>query len=144
MKNMTMLGGVLFVVVTGEVFASCEEDTRIDLSTNNVLRNNTVCAEKPSGDKWQEFHKPNGDLIDYKEGPGDPVDPTTKVGTWEVPKPGRGEVCYHYGTDFNYCYWVHDIGSGAYEFCFAPSNVLDVTATIVPGDGGCGFNTQNN
>lgn len=49
----------------------------------SFIRGATVCLAR-GADRWQEYHGPNGDLIDYKRGPNDPMDPTKKVGTWGV------------------------------------------------------------
>jgi hypothetical protein len=49
------------------------------------------------GDKWQEIHRENGNLVEYARGPDDPIDPSRKVGSWERgaapgPGPGDGEI----------------------------------------------------
>ncbi|WP_051906942.1 hypothetical protein [Methylomarinum vadi] len=138
MKYVIVLGLAASIAVSGEAFAVCDAATQLDLSIDNILVDKTVCAEKANGDQWQEYHEPGGDLIDYKKGPNDPVDPTTSVGTWRLSNRAGG-ICYSYGGgNFNYCYSVHDIGNGNYEFC--NNNGLDVTAKLVPGNGGCGFN----
>ncbi len=137
MKHKILLGFALSVVVSGEAAAVCDAANQVNLNLNNVLVNNTVCAEKANGDKWQEYHAANNDLIDYKKGANDPVDPTTTVGRWDLS--ARGGVCYNYGGgNFIFCYSVHDIGGGNYEFC--NTGGLDVTAKLVAGNGGCGFN----
>lgn len=47
----------------------------------------TVCVSRGQ-DRWQEYHAPGGDLIDYKQGPKHPVDPSKKIGTWTVLEKG--------------------------------------------------------
>jgi hypothetical protein len=60
----------------------------------SFIANATVCVARGS-ERWQEFHAGNGDLIDYKRGPSDRMDPTKKVGTWSV----SGLAAQATGTD---------------------------------------------
>ncbi len=139
MKKMIMLGIFLSAGMAGEVAADCEPTTKLSpTALTTLLPGNTVCAQKANGDKWQEFHEPSGKLFDYKKGPNDPIDPTKELGIWEFAS--RGQICYRYGGGaFNYCYSIHKIpDQELYQFC--NTNGLDVTASIVPGNNGCGFN----
>lgn len=44
-----------------------------------------VCASSATNsDSWQEYHNPNGTLTEYAKGPGDPVDPSHNVGSWQT------------------------------------------------------------
>lgn len=49
----------------------------------SFVRGTTFCVAR-GAERWQEFHATSGELIDYKLGPGHPVDPTKTVGTWTV------------------------------------------------------------
>lgn len=52
-----------------------------------LVAGRTMCAAR-APDRWQEFHSgataAGGPLIDWKLGPGHPVDPRETVGTWSV------------------------------------------------------------
>lgn len=136
---MIMLGIFMSAGVAGEVAADCEPATKLATAAlTTLLRGNTVCAQKGNGDKWQEFHEPSGKLFDYKKGPNDSVDPTEELGTWEISR--REGICYRYGGgNFNYCYSIHKVANQElYQFCNTKG--LDVTASIVSGNNGCGFN----
>jgi hypothetical protein len=67
---------------------ACATGTRVaGDALRTLLAGKTVCAAL-GDDRWQEDHAGNGsgndDLIDYKRGPGHPVDPAEKVGTWRA------------------------------------------------------------
>jgi hypothetical protein len=49
----------------------------------SFVRGTTFCVAR-GNERWQEFHAESGELIDYKLGPGHPVDPTKTVGSWTV------------------------------------------------------------
>ncbi|WP_341325283.1 hypothetical protein [Methylotuvimicrobium sp. KM2] len=145
MKKMIMLGIFMSASIAGEVAADCETETILSVDAlSTLLSGNTVCAQKANGDQWQEYHEPSGKIFDYKKGPNDPVDPTKEMGTWEITD--RGAICYSYGGgNFIYCYSVHKVPEQElYQFCTSPlpatGNALDVTASILEGNNGCGFN----
>ena len=80
--------------------ASCPSGTSRVFNIASLLPGNTVCAVRGS-DRWQEYHVPGGDLIDYKMGPNDKVDPTEKVGTWSI----REASITHTYSSFSYT-WI--------------------------------------
>jgi hypothetical protein len=88
------------------------------LSENNALQ-------------WQEYHQPGGDLIDYKKGNNDPVDPTIKVGTWNI---SGDSVTYTYGPGSSYTYGVFN-DNGNYSFC--NNDLLISNVSFVLGNVGC-------
>jgi len=88
-----------------------------------------VCANR-GADRWQEFHRSDGALIDYKKGSTDPIDPTKQVGTWSVTGNGPGtKVNYVYGPNERYSYTFHSNGSGGYSLCDG-STAISVTLLL--------------
>jgi hypothetical protein len=70
-----------------------------------LIGNKTICAASSSNsDTWQEFHQglSSGPLIDWKQGPNHPVDPTSVVGTWSLP---NDTLTHSYGA-LSYSWWV--------------------------------------
>ena len=130
-----LLGGL----VGGAAFAQdpcpCGSGTRVGTAAAvaTLLGNKTVCAAA-GNDSWQEFHsgatEAGGPLIDYKLGPGHPVDPSETVGSWSVVS-GAGTrtgaaVSHNYGSGGTYTYVVCD-AAGTVNFCGAPRNVTGAT-----------------
>jgi hypothetical protein len=65
--------------------ATCPAGTSPFNATGTTIQaavtGNMMCAAR-GGDRWQEFHRSDGALIDFKRGAGHPIDPTQQVGTW--------------------------------------------------------------
>ena len=113
----------------GQAQAACTGNTRISSVTtlSNLLQNKTVCFPATTVDPmtWQEKHvrvgaATTGALIDFKRGPGHPVDPSETVGTWTVAGNNGGQqaaVTHDYGGGATYTYTVHDNGDGTHSFC---------------------------
>ena len=96
----------------------------------SLLTQRMVCGQV-GGEKWQEYHASNLDLVDFKLGLGHPVDPTTKVGTYSV---AGAVVTYNYGAGGgSYQYNVCAVGSPttSYTFCGASFGGRDITNLIV-------------
>jgi hypothetical protein len=126
---------------------------------SNLLAGKLVCGRpgasypgtggQGSPDRWQEEHLggPNGgDLWDYKLGPGHPIDPRKKVGTWSpigttADVPG---VIHRYDppgatNTFNWTVWgpeANTPGSSVYSFCLGAAE--HVRAYVVAIGGACG------
>ena len=100
-----------------------------------LLEGNTVCVGAQPTMEAQEFHQAGGALIDYKRGPGHPVDPTKQVGTWTV-NPGRpnATVTHDYGGGARYIYFVWANPDRTHSFCTANP---EVKARIKSGGGAC-------
>lgn len=105
-------------------------------SISTLLTGNTVCVGSPGNWEAQEFHKSDGNLIDYKKGPSDPVDPTASVGSWSISGTGAAtRVNYTYGTTtYNNAVWDH--GDGTYSFCNQEGNET-IPSAIKAGQTGC-------
>jgi hypothetical protein len=115
-----------------------------------VLTNRTVCGVPGSaypgspGDRFQEEHLANGDLFDYKLGPGHPVDPREKVGTWSVTQGGglgggaAGVRHTYAAVQFNWKMFgpaVNVPGTSVYSFCNGTAE--HVRATVIASGSGC-------
>ena len=101
-----------------------------------LLAGNTVCVGSANNWQGQEFHKSGGDLIDWKQGTSSVIDPTAKVGSWNVSGADElSKVNYTYGGA-TYNDSVYDIGGGSYSFCDQNSNVT-TALKIMPGQVAC-------
>ena len=112
-----------------------------------LLTGRTVCGVPGAGysgspsDRWQEEHLANGDLFDYKRGPGHPVDPREKVGTWAVRTGFLGPqgVSHRYASaTFNWDVYgpaANTPGISVYSFCVGI--VEHVRAHVIPTASGC-------
>ena len=142
MKNLILAtsASIALASFSGVATAGCDSTTRIDSvsALTTLLRNNTVCVPgaTPANWEWQEFHSSRGDLVDYKKGPTDKVDPTEKVGTWAVTKDNSGLaiVTHTYGAQ-QYPFSVHRNGNNSYSFC--GGTPPDIKATIKTSQGAC-------
>lgn len=133
----------IFVVLSASALAAsaqstctCSGQQRLTgnaLSTK--LSGNTVCVAK-SGGGWeaQEQHQTNGDLVDYKRGPGHAVDPTKKVGTWSI---AANQVSYTYTGGAPISFSVCDAGGNAIGFCGNGGTAVTVSATVKTGQSSC-------
>ena len=92
-----------------------------DITT--LLSGKTVCATS-GGDRWQEYHKTGGALIDWKKGSSDAVDPTKQVGTWVASTTGggSGQITYTYT----------DGGTSTYSFAVCAASNASTFGTFVP------------
>ena len=137
-----------------QVACPCGGGTRVTgPALVNLLAGRTVCGTA-GGDQWQEFHSGatanGGPLIDWKLGPGHPVDPTTQVGTWSIADVDTANTIaiYNYGSGGTYGYAVC-LNGATVNFCGsagAPRNArtaatagTDVlNATLIAGQASCG------
>ena len=107
-----------------------------DPKLTTLLAGNTVCVGSANNWQGQEFHKSGGDLIDWKQGTSSVVDPTAKVGSWNVSGADElSKVNYTYGGA-TYNDSVYDIGGGSYSFCDQNSNVT-IALKIMPKQVSC-------
>lgn len=86
--------------------ASCPADTVAVTSptVTVIVSGNTMCAAR-GGDRWQEYHQAGGALIDFKQGQGNPVDPTARVGSWSS-NDGASTVTHDYGAGGSFTWLV--------------------------------------
>lgn len=112
-----------------------------------LVSGKTVCglpgANYPGSpsDRFQEEHLANGDLFDFKLGPGHPVDPREKVGTWSV---GQGLIApqgiVHSYSSIAFSWSVFGPatnvpGTSVYSFCSGTAE--HVRAHVIPTGSGC-------
>ncbi|MER2553311.1 MAG: hypothetical protein ABTQ28_08575 [Thauera sp.] len=138
MHKLSLLAGVLALAgaaLPGQAFAACSGNMLNHTELHKAFAGNTVCASR-GADRWQEFHRQGGALIDYKKGPSDRVDPTRQVGSWAIDGTGNGARMMHdYGKGGVYRYQVYRDG-GRYSFC---SGNQSHDATVRSGQQSCGF-----
>ena len=115
LANTVLLG---CLALSGHAMAGCTTGTAINQTMlATVVSGNTVCAAR-TPDRWQEYHRVGGDLIDYKLGPANTIDPSEKVGTWSITGTGsNATVVYNYGAGGTYSYSVRSNGGLSYSFC---------------------------
>jgi hypothetical protein len=115
---------------------------------STLLTGRTVCGVpgtnypgSPS-DRFQEEHLANGELWDYKRGPGHPVDPREKVGTWAVNQGVAGVqgMSHRYGTTLQFNWTVFGPatnvpGTSVYLFCSGAAE--HIRATVIATGSGC-------
>ena len=118
----------------------------------DLVEDNTVCGRPgPSypgdpADRWQEEHLANGQLWDYKRGPGDAVDPRTQVGTWNTEIGSRtapATITHVYSPTVAFTWTVvgpppgdNVAGTSVYSFC-TTMGAEHALAFVIPGSGGC-------
>ncbi len=137
MKYLTMTSFVLLAGLSGETMAACSGTQVTNTTTptlSALISNSTVCAAAGS-DTWQEQHRSDGLLWDFKKGPSDPVDPTGQVGNWSVNSTGN-TVTYNYTGGSSYTYTVYDEGAGA-SYCFNGATVISGAKIKMNFIGGC-------
>lgn len=108
----------------------------------------TVCGIPGPGypgspnDRFQEEHLATGDLFDYKRGPGHPVDPREKVGSWSVGPDkavGAAAVTHKYtgGTAFTWAVFGPATNAAGAVYSFCSGNAEHVRAFVIPTGSGC-------
>lgn len=134
MKSLSIAAGVLALAglsTSGVASAACQGQP----TAATVLSGKTLCVTKSNGDRFQEFHQgaSSGDLIDYKLGPTDRVDPTKKVGTWRAE---GNTVVYDYGPGLVYRYTVFRRGNSN-NFCLEGNNEEITPTAVLDAQGPC-------
>ncbi|MBG6080408.1 hypothetical protein [Rubrivivax gelatinosus] len=128
----------LLLAATASVFAQECPDGTTRLSRgqiNSQIIGNTMCATS-GGDRWQEYHASSGDLIDYKKGPADPVDPSEKVGTWVINGAVANTVLVHRYDSQSFSWAVCAVPAGGYTL-ISSSGVTIPNVSVRAGQGGC-------
>jgi hypothetical protein len=119
------------------------QNSRVN-SLSTLLSNKTVCAAA-GNESWQEYHQGagGGTLIDWKLGPGDPVDPTEPVGTWSTSADGTASatVTHSYGSGGSYTYAMCTEPGGSYRFCSGAAAAVS-GATLINGQAACGATSR--
>jgi hypothetical protein len=138
--------GLILLGAPAVAMAACTGNTRQNFNQLvGLLPGKYVCSKHGGNDwQWQELHvgaagSTSGDLLDYKKGPTDKVDPSKVVGTWAITQQGNtARVTYNYtafGSAGPYAHTVHSNGNGTYSFCGQGNQ--EVVATLQTGTTGC-------
>jgi hypothetical protein len=103
-----------------------------------LVVNRTMCAASSSNsDTWQEYHDPNGDLVDWKLGENHPVDPKSKVGTWTAGSDPNAQLTHTYGSSA-FSWLVCQPSTGTSYTLVSTSGASTITGvTIKNGQGAC-------
>ena len=135
----------------GEALAqSCSTGTKLSPSQiRSIINGKYACANLSATQRWNEVHTGSGfansgQVLDYKQGPGHPTDPSDTVahptGTYSVSQAGAdiGQVVYNYGAGGTYGYTVRaNLGStppslGLYSFCTTGGGI-NIAVTMSAG-----------
>ena len=153
MKQIVFLVILMMAALTGDALAD-PSGTRIGVLKGELgalLKGKLVNASEFGGtDTWQEVHcvvvdepgKESGDIFELAQRPGDPVDPSKVVGTWNIFSTiwggdgGNEVVCYRYSGGQRYCFQVYD-DSGTYRFYDEFGIEEKAFGEIVPYEGSC-------
>jgi hypothetical protein len=123
---------------------------RAQLTTIFGGGNKLVCgrAVKPgypgnASDLWQEEHlggPANGDLWDYKLGPGHAVDPRKKVGVWFISRGATPLLVHEYSSTVQFEWLVfgptsNTPGTSVYSFCTNTSAPVEQARAFVRNTG---------
>ena len=114
MKQLLMAGGLLALLVgAGQAVAqNCggTGQSMTPLNIKNKVIGKYTCVGSFPHAQWNELlsgSANSGNVIDYKLGPTDPIDPTKQVGTYTVTVTGNnvGILTYTYGST-SYAYQI--------------------------------------
>ena len=120
--------------LASHAMAACAGNSLNQTQLASLLSSNTVCAVR-AAEKWQELHASGGDLIDYKRGPADRVDPSERVGSWSIVGNGsNATVVYNYGSGGIFTYSVFSVSGNNYSFC---AGAAELPVTVKAGGGAC-------
>ena len=127
---------VIYFFICDYAFAVCGTSPD-ELQTNLLLAvNNKMIKGSYGSDSWQEFHCNNGNLWDYKQGPGHAIDHSEVVGKWSID--GQKLVHTYGSTSYNY-----ELYKKANGYCLkgvGPTTGVDVDISIIdfaPPSGSC-------
>lgn len=156
MIKQTLLAGLLALAGAAQAQNNCPCNGGVGTQLTGVttptlgatLAGKMACAAV-GNERWQSWHSgtaTGGDLWDYKRGPTDAVDPSTKMGTYRIQSTPRDAkvarstasgdtVVYDYGSGGSYSYAVCRVSGNSYALCGAALGGRDITNVIVGGTG---------
>lgn len=138
-RTMPILGLLLLGVVghaTAQV--ACPAGSTRVMAVGPLVAGNTLCAVRGS-DRWQEQHRgsgSNGELWDYKLGPGNPVDPTKVVGTWSATNGANSSLTHTYTGGSSFSWLVCQVGT-TYTLVSTGTAGTITGATVLAGQTSC-------
>ena len=120
MKLNLVTSGILLAFASGQAIAQlpCPPNSLTAAALVTTLSGKYACAKRapgnPATDFWNELHQGTnalgGPILDYKRGPGHPVDPSKVVGSYAIGKPTPNAVTYVYsdasGTSGPFSYFL--------------------------------------
>ena len=129
------------VSATGALGADCTSTSNADYLNQSqmgtLLNGNTACVG--SGPTWQnqELHS-SGNIIDFKRGPGHPVDPSKTIGTYAISNDsGKGVVTYSYTGGGAFAFKILSSGAAPGSTVTYCQGSSPLSVFIKPGGGGC-------
>lgn len=137
----TVMNPIFLVLASGALALSgntiaCTGKQQNARQIEKAVSGNTICAND-HGELWQEQHRGGGQLWDYKKGPADKSDPSSRVGSWSIDQtPGDAKVVYNYGST-SYAWQLFRDDGGSYRLCGPNGGGRSILITIQPGLGGC-------
>jgi hypothetical protein len=132
MDSKQIIGFILLSASSNIAFAACPGSALDNTAITNLLSTGSATVCVVGGGDWesQELHAAGGNLIDFKKGASDAVDPSEVVGSWSI---NGNQVTYNYGSGGTYSYTVSSNGGSSYSFCGA----TDVDVTVINSTTGC-------
>lgn len=151
----TLLAALLALAGTAQAQNNCPcnggQGTLLTAATNPSLgatfAGKMACAAV-GNERWQAWHSgtaTGGDLWDFKRGPSDPVDPSKKMGTYQIDGAPRDakvrtgaagdKVVYNYGPGASYSYAVCRVNGNVHALCGAALGGRDIVNVVVGGSG---------
>lgn len=135
MKLLNIGSAVALTLMAGGAAAACPGTPITGVAITSLLTGNTVCVGTAGNWEAQELHVSGGNLVDFKRGPGHPVDPSETVGSWSV-NAAANTVSHNYGAGGTYTYTISPNGGAGYSFC-STAGAPEILATVKAGGGGC-------
>jgi hypothetical protein len=147
-KRTIVFGLSLLVVGTSHVMAqNCVNASTAGMTAgqmNTLISNKYACANFSPTEHWNELHASaagHGNVLDYKKGPTDPIDPSDTAGhptgTFTLANgpggaQGPGTITYTYPSgSFGY-YIVDNLSHPQYSFCGESGGAPQLAVTISP------------
>ena len=149
-----LFAGVFFLGnVAGPAVASCSfsnaNPTYALLTQSGIetlLGQSMACYPTAAPYENQEYHtgttgSSTGNIIDYKKGPTDPVDPSKQIGSYSIAavggRPYYGTITYTYTgsppSTFTYTVWGPTApGGNLYDFCIGATPLAGGPVRIAP------------
>jgi hypothetical protein len=146
--NPMMVAGALFLAFgAGQAMAqNCTSGTLLQSpEITTLVANRYACVGSFPTAQWNELHS-GSNVLDYKKGPTDPVDPsdtaTNPTGTFAVTGGDSGTITYTYGSSaYGYNIRANGTGTGTgtgtltysvgtYSFCGVSGGAPNLLVTI--------------
>jgi hypothetical protein len=137
-KQLVCAAMVLLAIGAGRAIAACTPPFMTAVQIQTLLAGNTACIGHTPNAEWSEWHNggASGNVVDWKLGASNPVDPTKTVGTFLITTSiTAGTVKYTYDSQ-SYTYFVQQGASNPYTFCNTGGSP-SFAVMVNPGQGPC-------